>query len=129
MADKANEPVKAPAATLVKSAAPVAGAVSSGGGISDAERELRNTNAALSQENAELRAEVQRRGGIVRESYERSFPMSEGVRNDLVAAAAAVEKGDLRSEEVAVMDPATGEIFGHDDAVKAADAGPRSPKA
>lgn len=97
-------------------AAPAAAPISSGGGMSDVERDLRNANAALSQQNAELRAQVEAAGETVREPREASFGMSQGVRSDLIAAQAAVEHGDVKPEDVVVVDPASGKVYGIDDA-------------
>lgn len=112
MADK--DPVKA--APAKAPAAPPAEPVSSGGGMSETERDLRNTNVALSEENKRLRGELERAGREVPEAREPSFAMSQGVRSDLINAAAAVEHGDVRAEDVAVVDPASGKVFSLADA-------------
>lgn len=123
MADKDASRAAAPAPS--KATAPAGtSAVTAGPGPSEGEVDLRNRMAELDQENRDLRARLEQAGAHVPAPRERTFEMSEGVRQDLILLRHRVEAGELKEEDAKVVDPATTKIYTLADLPEGAEAFP-----
>lgn len=91
------------------------GVITAGDPAGAAEVALRADNARLDQENRELRGKLSEAGVTLPAPRERRFVMSEGIRQDLIMLRHRVESGELKEEDAAVTDPATGAVFTLDD--------------